>query len=287
MDTIAHEDQLPPKPKQVTYAVYLISAAILAGILMTLIDGVMTWPARVENTTAPVAAIVTLCLASFYIIPIGLVVLINGRRNWARLLYLALFILSLVYLGNLIRGFGEYPLLAVSSAISTILQFAAILLLFQRPSSAWFKAQEQKAPHQPADQAELTPGEPAENASAAGLSQAQPAMAAGPAGDQAYRVKVAAAAGAIVGFVVFLLPIEIIALEVQGGLAVPDTICFGLFGALAGAVAAATSTIAITAIIRRAFGKEISVVASTLLAIAATIILLLTLSFCSVLAMAA
>ena len=72
--------------------------------------------------------------------------------------------------------------------------------------------------------------------------------ATGPADDSAYRVKVAPAAGA---------------------------------------VAAGTSTIAVTAIVNRAFGKEISVGASTLLAIVVTIVLLLSLSFCSLLAMAA
>jgi hypothetical protein len=73
-----------------------------------------------------------------------LTVKIRQRRNWARLVYLALEVLSLLaYMGN---GSDVRLMERATSAVADALLIAALYLLFSQPASGWFRGDLPAAP---------------------------------------------------------------------------------------------------------------------------------------------
>ena len=139
MDITGQEDQLPPKPKQVTTAVLLIYASIIVGILMTILNTIITWQLQVEIYSQTNVIGYVFCNGLTYILLGWIAYKINSGRNWARIVYLILALLILLTVPNLIRSFKYYPLRDTLSAFSMVLGLIAAVLLFLSPSSAWFK----------------------------------------------------------------------------------------------------------------------------------------------------
>ena len=71
----------------------------------------------------------------------GIVAMIGAGRNWARITLLALFlpglVLMIVLLPLLLRVNGTLSLVVM--AAQTLLQTVAVILLFQREASQWFR----------------------------------------------------------------------------------------------------------------------------------------------------
>jgi hypothetical protein len=63
-------------------------------------------------------------------------------RNWARIVFLVLFVIgALPYFAVLAEMFARPKLTASLSVIQLLLQAAAMVLVFTRPGSAWFRRQ--------------------------------------------------------------------------------------------------------------------------------------------------
>lgn len=84
---------------------------------------------------AVAAAIVIVVSVSF------LIAMIARGRNWARILYLAFYLIGTPsFLMSIGSAFGESLQIAIGSVASNLLQVAALVVLFLPVSNAWFRA---------------------------------------------------------------------------------------------------------------------------------------------------
>ena len=137
MELNGQELSTSARPKQVTYAVYLIYAALAVGFLYSAVSATAYWQATAEQYTNPSTII---CFVFGYLYVIFFAVKIAAGRNWARWLYLVEVILSVLSIVGQFGSHIDYPIRASLLALSKGIQLYAIILLFQAPSSAWFKS---------------------------------------------------------------------------------------------------------------------------------------------------
>jgi hypothetical protein len=123
------------RPRPVWRAVVLLWSSLGIGIVIWLLEfnsgayknlpgwAVWTMPAIVLGITAAL----TLCIYAGY--------------NWARIVFLALFLLgALPYLGVLAEMFERSKVTASLSMLQLLLQAAAVYFVFTKPGSLWFRA---------------------------------------------------------------------------------------------------------------------------------------------------
>ena len=125
------------RPRQVTVAVYLIYASLAVTILHSLVEPLIGGQAATELAASP---FFYLALAIFVLFPIFIATNIAAGRNWARQLYSAGTFLYFFYVAELMQGFDDSPVITTLGTIPLLLQLMAIVLLFQRPSSGWFRS---------------------------------------------------------------------------------------------------------------------------------------------------
>jgi len=95
---------------------------------------VLLWISTGVNIMAFVVSLVT--SGAFFV---WLILNIGGGRNWARITYLVLFLVSMPFdVWSLFENFGVSVLLDVLSPIETIIQIVALVLLFGRHARPWF-----------------------------------------------------------------------------------------------------------------------------------------------------
>jgi hypothetical protein len=79
-----------------------------------------------------------------------LIVMIGQRRNWARITFLVLYLFGLILtvpaLPALLILLRVRPLSFFLTLALTVLQTVALILLFQREASEWFRARHQQRP---------------------------------------------------------------------------------------------------------------------------------------------
>ena len=74
-----------------------------------------------------------------------LIYMISKGRNWARILFLLILILNLpalVY--SALRNLSADPISGLTGAAVTIISITAVVFLFKKPSSEWFRAMKSK-----------------------------------------------------------------------------------------------------------------------------------------------
>lgn len=70
---------------------------------------------------------------------------IGEGRNWARITFLVLFIIGIpLAVPSLFQSLMVNPISGFLSVGGTILQIIALIFLFQKPSSDWFKSKKKK-----------------------------------------------------------------------------------------------------------------------------------------------
>lgn len=129
------ENKASQKPRQVTYAFYLILGSTSIRFLGYIVNTILFWEERFNSQ--PVYY--RICLGLPFLIDLWLAFKINTGRNWARWVFAIFTALSLIDIFNLLRSFSDYPLQSTLYVISFALSLFAIFLLFQSPISAWFK----------------------------------------------------------------------------------------------------------------------------------------------------
>ena len=140
------------KPKEVVLAIKLLWAYFAVSILSM----VLNWDyvilvARTKSPDFPPPGFpmtleMFLCVVmsiSFALI-LWIILKISSSRNWARILYLITIVIGVPsWLLNFMEMMKGPKMVVVLSILATILSLGACVLLFTRPSNAWFK--EQKA----------------------------------------------------------------------------------------------------------------------------------------------
>ena len=121
-----------PRPGVISLAVVLLWAAMAFEALGMALDF-----DRYASAVGMVALGVTLVLVGFVL---WLITLIGKGRNWARLTYLALFVLGSIYHLTHMRELLTHSAFDVVTTLAqTAMQLAAMVLLFLRESNAWFR----------------------------------------------------------------------------------------------------------------------------------------------------
>jgi len=130
----------PNRPESATKGVYLLYIALIIGLIIGLIK-VFTGEVAPAGMPQPglgfsiTVLVVSLAVAWFFIH------MIATGRNWARILYLVFFIITIVCW---VIGFRQLMLQGVLSIVGNIvaliLAVIALVFLFKPASNAWFKS---------------------------------------------------------------------------------------------------------------------------------------------------
>jgi len=127
-------DDVPP-PRIVRVAVWLLWAAMaIEGI-----NGLL----EVREDSQPRSLVIAASAVTIVLIGVvcWLIAMIGRRRNWARIIYALLFVLGMgIQVWNW-QGLLNGPLRHVLTIMPQFaLQLAAMILLFRREASAWFRS---------------------------------------------------------------------------------------------------------------------------------------------------
>jgi len=121
------------RPKQVTYAVWILWLAFVVGLPATVYEYQRATPEQLN-------VFVLLFLAILSVLAIVLIVFIYRGHNWARILMLVLIGLALISFFALLDAYLKYPLLPLTSNIAVmVLDVIALYLLFTPPGRRWFR----------------------------------------------------------------------------------------------------------------------------------------------------
>ena len=125
---------VPERPYRVVRAVVLLWLSLLVGALIFVLEFEF-----IKRTAASASMVWVVSLGALGISAL-LTASIYARQNWARIVFLVLFLLGgLPYLAVLSDMFGRSKVAALLSLTQLLLQAAAIYLLFTKPGSLWFR----------------------------------------------------------------------------------------------------------------------------------------------------
>jgi len=134
------------RPASVGTAVKLLYAALGLGVILFLID-LLTDRLMIPKNIADGRWPEWVLFGAIGLIVVGVVFLlitwIGSGKNWVRMVFLVLFILGVLSLPlsvkPLIQSFSQAPAPAIVGLVQLVMQGLAIILLFRKDSSAWFK----------------------------------------------------------------------------------------------------------------------------------------------------
>ena len=128
-------------PQAVIWAVWLLRASIVLGYSALFVGPDITrdlgdMPPEARTAGVGFFFVVLALMALLYL---WLIQKVKVGRNWARLVMLGLTIFGTL---SVLRSSGSQPPIALAmNAIDTLIDVAAMVLLFRPPGSSWFKPQ--------------------------------------------------------------------------------------------------------------------------------------------------
>jgi FtsH-binding integral membrane protein len=122
------------RPNKVFNAVTLLWITIAVGVIRSILE--FSNLAQMASPSFIIfVQIFTLAILAFFIYMIG------KGRNWARITFLVLFITGIPFsILPMIQSFAVSPISGILGIGQTTLQIIALVFLFQKPSSDWFKS---------------------------------------------------------------------------------------------------------------------------------------------------
>ena len=121
------------RPDKVSTAVKLLYLSIAIGVVRSIFE----IPTLTQTTSLSLVisvSVFTLAIMAFLIYMIG------RGRNWARITFLVLFLIGLPFsVLPLLQSLLANPISGVLGLSQAVLQIIALVFLFQKPSSDWFK----------------------------------------------------------------------------------------------------------------------------------------------------
>jgi len=121
------------RPSSVGLAIKLLWASLAVGVIKILID-FQYLSAMANAALVGFVLVFTLALTGF------LILMISTRRNWARIVFLIIFLLGLLpTLPVILTEFSRSPVAGILVVLQIGLQVYALFLLFTKPGAAWFR----------------------------------------------------------------------------------------------------------------------------------------------------
>ena len=122
------------RPKVVSISVKMIYLSVIIGLLNPILIDLTTDINNFSDSSNIAIILFSSCLLAF------LAYDINRRRNWARIVYSTLYLLSiLVFPFIIIETFAWTAIGGILSSVQAIIQALAVILLFMPDSRNWFK----------------------------------------------------------------------------------------------------------------------------------------------------
>jgi len=121
------------RPANVGTAVKLLYITLGIGVVRSIMEA---------STTAKVASPGFVMFITFFVLGIMwfFIYMIGKGRNWARITFLVLFIIGIPFaILPLLQSLAANPISGLLGIGQTVIQVIALVFLFQKPSSAWFK----------------------------------------------------------------------------------------------------------------------------------------------------
>ena len=131
------KEELLVTPPKVSIAVKLLYAVLGLFVIRYTIQAIAL--AGSDGQWLEWTLFVGLSRALFWAIIINM---IGARRNWARIIFLIVIILSFLPEIRSVQSIATDPLLGMFGLIILALEATAVVFLFQRKSSEWFHAEE-------------------------------------------------------------------------------------------------------------------------------------------------
>jgi hypothetical protein len=127
------EQNQTARPPRVGTAVKLLYITLGIGVLRSIMD------ASMYAEMAPPAFVKLITI--FVIGVMGfLIILIGKGRNWARITFLVFFIIGIPFAAfPLMQSVGANPISGRIGVVQIIIQIVALVFLFQKLSSDWFR----------------------------------------------------------------------------------------------------------------------------------------------------
>lgn len=130
------------KPETVKTAIKLLYIGLALGIIEAFLKFPMTREiASTQEAQALGGLGFALTIQFITFVSLALIIwLISKRKNWARWIFSILAILGIpMMIDSILSDLNNAPIYAIISIIQTLIQLAAIILLFLKPSREWFK----------------------------------------------------------------------------------------------------------------------------------------------------
>lgn len=131
-------EDLKPRPCIVKYAVALMVASILIGVLRCILDY------DYFASLVPPTMLFTIWGFSFGI-PLLITLFIHLGFNWARITMLVLFVIGLLGITTLIQEYQRNTVIGAVVTVQWVMQLVSLILLFTREAPAWFRIRREKA----------------------------------------------------------------------------------------------------------------------------------------------
>lgn len=124
--------EIMERPKEVLYAFWLTISSLALGVT--------AFPLRYEVVKAQLLVFTIIGFVLTLAFTLFIFLMILRGRNWARLLYLILFICGAPFaFPAILTAFQKSPVLAVIRLLQLSLQLMAVVLLLQKSTRDWFK----------------------------------------------------------------------------------------------------------------------------------------------------
>ena len=147
--TVSSMQHLEPtaRPVSVGTAVKLMYAALGLSFISFLID--RSWiPVDIAEARWPNWIFFGGVFFILFGLSFLLIYMIGAGKNWARMIYLVLYILMILSLPLSMKPFlqavSNAPALGILELVQVVIQGIALVLVFKRDSSAWFKTMQRR-----------------------------------------------------------------------------------------------------------------------------------------------
>ena len=122
------------KPREVAWATSLLWASFAVGLFTMALD----W--SYESSVQPISKLVLDGAVAFLILAF-LIWKISQGKNWARIVYLVLFLLGMFFYFTFARvAIGRSIAVALLTVLQSLMQLVALIFVFVGPAKEWFKA---------------------------------------------------------------------------------------------------------------------------------------------------
>ena len=128
--------QKKSQPDKVSTALTLLWITIAIGVIRS----IMEFSNTSELTSFGLGFGIFIAVFAFVIVA-SFIYMIGRGKNWARITFLVFFIIGIPLAGrSLFQSLLRNPVSGILGIVEIILEIIALVFLFQKPSSDWFKS---------------------------------------------------------------------------------------------------------------------------------------------------